>query len=194
MSIRHGLLALLAEQPAHGYGLKSSFEHSTAGAWPLNVGQVYSTLSRLERDGLVEAQALGVPGVPSAAGPERDQEGTAVAADDRTRRAWRITEAGHAALTEWYATPVIDDPPARDELTIKVLLAIAAETVDVSDLLQRQRAETLERLQRYTRQKAQADADTDLPWLLLLDALILKGRAEVDWLDLCEQRLRQRDA
>lgn len=170
MTIRHGLLALLERESTHGYGLKSTFEQSTSGTWPLNVGQVYTTLSRLERDGLVE--------------PSGDGEGA--------RRSWRITDDGRAALAEWYATPVVDDPPSRDELAIKVLLAIAADSVDVSAILQRQRAETVERLQRYTRQKAAADPDAQLPWVLLLDGLILKAKAEVDWLDLCEQRLRQR--
>ncbi len=53
MSVRHSLLALLEEGPRYGYQLRSEFEHRTAAAWPLNVGQVYSTLARLERDGLV---------------------------------------------------------------------------------------------------------------------------------------------
>ena len=55
MSIRHGLLALLAQEPMYGAQLRSEFESRTGGTWPLNVGQVYTTLSRLERDGLVEA-------------------------------------------------------------------------------------------------------------------------------------------
>lgn len=170
MTVRNSLLALLADHPAHGYGLKSTFEESTAGAWPLNVGQVYTTLARLERDGLVEPEAAG-------AGP---------------RQTWRLTEAGRAALGEWYATPVVEDPPARDELAIKVLLAVAADAVDVSEILQRQRVASLERLQELTRLKAKADPEDELPWVLLLDALILKAKAEVDWLDLCEERLRRR--
>ncbi|MEM8712303.1 MAG: PadR family transcriptional regulator, partial [Planctomycetota bacterium] len=59
MTVKNSLLAMLAQEPAHGYGLKSSFEKSTAGTWPLNVGQVYQTLNRLERDGLVESKATG---------------------------------------------------------------------------------------------------------------------------------------
>ena len=170
MTVRHSLLALLASEPTHGYGLKSSFEKSTAGAWPLNVGQVYTTLARLERDGLVKA------------------EGTA----DPKRHSWRITDDGREALSSWYATPVLDDPPSRDELAIKVLLAVAADDVDVGGILHSQRVATMERLQGYTRHKAQADPDTDLPWVLLLDALVLKAEAELKWLDLCAERLRQR--
>ncbi len=169
MSVRNSLLALLAEHPAHGYALKSSFEKSTAGTWPLNVGQVYTTLGRLERDGLVETEGV-----------------------DDTRQTWRITKSGRAALEQWYASPVADDPPTRDELAIKVLLAVAADDVDVSGILQGQRAATMERLQELTRHKRKADPERELPWILLLDALILKAEAEIRWLDLCEERLRQR--
>jgi DNA-binding PadR family transcriptional regulator len=169
MSVRHSLLALLAGEPAHGYGLKSGFEKSTAGAWPLNVGQVYTTLARLERDGMVTAEGGG----------------------DEERSTWRITREGRAELAAWYAAPV-DDRPARDELAIKVLVALAAGSVDVTKILQAQRTATLERLQEWTRSKRRADPEADLAWLLLLDALILKAEAEVKWLDLCEERLRAR--
>lgn len=170
MSVRNSLLAILAERPTHGYGLKSVFEKSTARAWPLNVGQVYTTLARLERDGLVR--------------PRRRR-------DASDRPSWMITPAGREAVAGWYAEPV-DDRPVRDELAIKVLLAVAAESVDVSAVLQRQRSATLERLQAYVRDKQQADPEEDLAWLLLLDALILKSRAEIEWLDLCEERLCHR--
>ena len=170
MSVRQGLLALLAEEPQHGYGLKTGFEHRTGGTWPLNIGQVYTTLQRLERDGLVEAL-------------DSDGEG---------RVRYRLTTAGGVALDAWYAEPIVPDPPPRDELAIKVLLAVAAEHVDVRALLQRQRTATVEQLQDYTRQKATADPDDELPLVLLLDALILRAEAEVRWLDLCEARLKAR--
>lgn len=177
MSVRHGLLAILADHPAHGYGLKSAFEANTAGAWPLNVGQVYTTLRRLERDGLVEP-------APAVDGDE----------EHGSRQTWRITAAGRTALADWYAAPVLENLPSRDELAIKVLLAVAADAVDVSEILQAQRVSAMERLQQYTRHKARSDPDRELPWVLLLDALILKAEAEVRWLDLCEERLRQRDS
>lgn len=170
MSVPHSLLALLAERPAHGYGLKAGFERRTAGAWPLNVGQVYATLGRLERDGLVE----------------RADDG------EEARQVWRVTAAGRAAVDAWYEAPVVADPPARDELAIKLLLALAAEGVDAREVLQRQRTATLERLQELTREKLRADPEGDLAWVLLVDALVLKARAEVEWLDLVEERLRAR--
>ncbi len=172
MTIKHSLLAILAAEPTHGYGLKSRFEESTAGAWPLNVGQVYTTLNRLERDGLVVPEGI----------------------DGSSRQSWRLTDEGRAALHDWYDTPVVNDPPARDELAIKVLLAIGADGADVGDILHQQRAATMERLQQFTRHKRKADPDAELPWLLLLDALILKAEAEIRWLDLCEQRIAGRDA
>lgn len=171
MSVKHSLLAMLADGIDHVADLKSGFEDRTGGAWLLNVGQVYTTLQRLERDGLVVA----VPG-----------------AEDRT--AYRLTEAGRTLLTDWYDTPVVVESPPRDELAIKVLIAIAAEHVDVTSLLQRQRRAAVEQLQEYTRQKTHADPDEDLPWLLLLDALILRTESEIRWLDVCEARLRHVDA
>jgi DNA-binding PadR family transcriptional regulator len=165
MSIRNSFLAILSTRPSHGYGLKSAFEESTAGLWPLNAGQVYTTLARLERDGLVEAD---------------EQE-----AD---RRAWRITRRGRDALGEWYGTPV-HDRSARDELVIKVLVAVAAGEEKIGGVLQIQRDATMRRLQQYTREKMEVDPSTDLGWLLMLDALILRAEAEIRWLDLCERRL-----
>jgi DNA-binding PadR family transcriptional regulator len=171
VSMKHGILALLEDGPSHGYQLKTEFESRTGGAWMVNVGQVYSTLQRLERDGMV---------VPDG--------------DDDDRRTYRITEAGRATLDRWFTEPVVIDSPPRDELAIKVLLAVAAEHVDVTGVLQRQRTATLEQLQEYTRLKRQADPDDDLPFVLLMDALVLKAEAEVRWLDTCEARLRRRAA
>jgi DNA-binding PadR family transcriptional regulator len=170
MSIRHSLLALLADRPTHGYGLKTEFEASTAGAWPLNVGQVYTTLNRLERDGLVEPVGVG----------------------EGDRQDWRITDGGRKALAEWYATPESEDPPARDALTLKVLLAASAGEVDMAALLQAQRVATMARLHEYTRHRQAADPERQTTWLLLLESLILKAEAEVKWIDLCEQRLAGR--
>jgi DNA-binding PadR family transcriptional regulator len=169
MSVRFGLLALLAEAPTHGYQLKTGFERRTGGSWALNIGQVYTTLQRLERDGLVEE--VGSNG---------------------DRRDYRITETGHRQLADWFATPVVPDGPTRDELTIKVLLAVAAEDVDVTEVLQRQRRASVEQLQAYTRRKAQADPEKELGFLMMLDALIFRTESEIRWLDACEARIRYR--
>jgi DNA-binding PadR family transcriptional regulator len=170
MSVRFGLLALLDEAPSHGYNLKTAFERRTGGSWALNIGQVYTTIQRLERDGLVES--------------------VDTADDGDDRREYRITPAGRAQLATWFDNPVVAEAPARDELTIKVLLAVAAGDVDVTALLQRQRRASIEQLQAYTRRKAKANPERDVAFLILLDALIFRTEAEIRWLDACDARIR----
>ena len=168
MSVRYGLLALLDEAPSHGYNLKTTFERRTGGSWALNIGQVYTTIQRLERDGLVES----------------------IGGADDDRREYRITPAGREQLAAWFESPVVPEAPARDELTIKVLLAVAAGDVDVTALLQRQRRASVEQLQAYTRRKAKADPQRDVAFLILLDALVFRTEAEIRWLDACDARIR----
>ncbi len=175
MSIRQGLLALLEQAPMYGYQLRTEFESRTGATWPLNVGQVYTTLSRLERDGLVEPQG-------------DDGEGHVV---------YRITEAGREAVREWFATPVTRTTPPRDELAIKLAVAVTLPGVDVRSVVQRQRTATVRALQDYTRLKHRATeaggiSGADLAWLLVLDALVFQAEAEVRWLDHCEARLTRR--
>ena len=164
MSVRHGLLALLAEQPRHGYELRAEFERRTGGA--LNVGQVYTTLSRLERDGRVASQGENEAGQVQYA----------------------VTEQGREELAEWFTTPVRRESRPRDELAIKLALAVTAPAVDVRAVLQAQRTDSMRALQDYTRLKVRAD-EGDLAWLLVLDALVFQTEAEVRWLDHCESRL-----
>ena len=190
MSVRNGLLAILDQQPRHGHGLTSEFEKRTAGVWPLNVGQIHTTLERLQRDGLVAPCDPDAAAADAPRGSPRAR--SRPAAGPSVRQSFTRTPAGRTALEPWYATPVVDDPPGRDESTIKVLLAVAAGTTDVTAVTQRQRAAAMERLQQSTRRKLQADPQRDLTWRLLLDALILKAEAGIRWLDLCDERLRQR--
>jgi DNA-binding PadR family transcriptional regulator len=167
MSIRHGLLALLAEGPSYGYQLRARLESRTGGTWPLNIGQVYTTLSRLQRDGLAEAAGE----------------------DDEGHSTYRITDAGRAGVDEWFGSPVERSSPARDELAIKLALAVSSPMADVRRVVQVQRTATMRSLQELTRLKARADADADLAWLLVLDALVFQAEAEIRWLDHCEARL-----
>ncbi len=171
MSIRQGLLALLAQRPMYGAQLRSEFESRTGGTWPLNVGQVYSTLNRLERDGLVEA----------AGGPDEDG-----------RIAYRLTDAGQATVSRWWLTPVDRAEHPRDELTIKLALAVTVPGVDVPAVVQSQRTQTLRSLQDLTRLKLRATESDDLAWLLVLDNLVFAAEAEVRWLDHVEARLLRR--
>ena len=169
MSVRLGLLALLDEQPRHGYQLHAQFKERTGDTWPLNIGQVYTTLARLERDGLVEA-----------AGD-----------DDEGRQAYSLTDDGRAELDRWFATPVARADRPRDELAIKLAVAFSVSAIDVRKVLQTQRAATLRDLQELTRQK-RALADGDLAYALALDSLIFQAEAEVRWLDSCEERLTKK--
>jgi DNA-binding PadR family transcriptional regulator len=167
MSIRHGLLALLAEAPAHGYALRAELEERTGGTWRLNVGQVYTTLARLRRDELVEP-----------ADGSSDQV------------VYSITAAGRQEVRRWFDEPVSRDAPDRDELAIKLALAVRQPGVDVVDLIQRQRVHGLRVLQDLTILKRRADADPDdLSWSLVVDGLIFRAEAEIRWLDHCEARV-----
>ncbi|KAB8193670.1 PadR family transcriptional regulator [Nonomuraea phyllanthi] len=161
MSIRHGLLALLSGGPRYGYQLRVEFEASTGATWPLNIGQVYTTLSRLERDGLV------APG----------------GADEQGRAVYTITEAGREELERWFSTPVAQTDRPRDELAIKIAMAVAGD-VDVAEVIQTQRVATMRALQELTRAKRAATAG--LARRLVLDAQIFKAEAEQRWLDHCE--------
>ncbi len=170
MSVRQGLLALLEQGPMYGYQLRAEFETRTGATWPLNVGQVYTTLARLERDGLVEPAG-------------DDGDGHAV---------YRITDTGRTEVVTWFSTPVSRTSPPRDELAIKLAMAVTVPGVDVRAVVQGQRSATVRALQDYTRLKARAaegSTPQDLAWLLVLDSLVFAAEAEVRWLDHCEARL-----
>jgi len=172
MSVKQALLALLEEGPRYGYQLRAQFERRTGATWPLNVGQVYTTLTRLERDGLV-------------AGAGADGEGHVV---------YRITEAGRGEVATWFTTPVERTQPPRDELAIKLALAVTVPGVDVGRVIQQQRSATMTALQDYTRLKrraAEGQKPEDLAWSLVLDSLVFSTEAEIRWLDHCEARLRR---
>ncbi|WP_330474910.1 PadR family transcriptional regulator [Terrabacter sp. C0L_2] len=171
MSVKQGLLALLAEEPMYGARLRSEFEARTGGTWPLNVGQVYTTLARLERDGLVEPVG---------------------GSDDEGRIAYRLTEAGRSEIESWWLTPVDRDSTPRDELVIKLALAVTSPGVDVQRVVQTQRTATLKHLRDLTRLKSRASDEPDahdLAWLLVLENLLFAAEAEVRWLDHVESTL-----
>ena len=167
MSVRHGLLALLERGTRYGYQLRSEFEHATGGTWPLNIGQVYTTLARLERDGMVRAL------------PE----------NDGGQRPYEITPSGRAELTLWFTTPVAQADRPRDELAIKLALALTTPGVDVRSVVQTQRTATMRQLQELTRLKTGNDPTSDLAWHLVLEAMVFQAEAEVRWLDHCESSL-----
>ncbi|MCL8024076.1 PadR family transcriptional regulator [Nocardioides bruguierae] len=181
MSVKLALLALLETEPMYGYQLRVEFEGRTGSTWPLNVGQVYTTLTRLERDGLVE---------PAAGDEQQDAGGQDE--DGRSQQRYRLTDAGRDEVAAWFTTPVSRTQPARDELAIKVALAVTVPGVDVGTLIQRQRTASMAALQDYTRLKRRAgESDGDLAWSLVLDSLVFAAEAEIRWLDHCEARVRR---
>ena len=172
MSIRYSILALLQEQPRYGYQLRAAFEERTGAVWPLNIGQVYTTLNRLERDALVR------------------KEGD----DGRGHVLFSITDAGTAEIRRWFATAVDRGAPPRNELAIKLALAVTTAGTDVPALIQAQREISLRELQEYTQDRKDLAANqrvTDTARLLVLDSLIFHAEAEARWLDLCDARLVQ---
>src|SRR5450756_3156097 len=111
MSVRHALLALLSEGPKYGLQLREEFEARTGEVWPLNVGQVYTTLQRLERDGLVAAVGEDQAGGDSAGEP---------VAQGAPQKAYQITDAGAAELARWLRVPPDLSTPPRDDLVMKI--------------------------------------------------------------------------
>ena len=191
MSIRQAMLAILEQGPMYGYQLRAEFEQRTGETWPLNIGQVYTTLTRLERDGMVEVVDEQVGSEVAGHGGAGEQHGS-----DRTHVSYRATESGRSEVSEWFATPVPRSQPPRDELAIKLALAVTLPGVDVGTIIQRQRSATIAALQDYTRLKRSGRAATpqapeDLAWSLVLDSLVFDAEAEVRWLDHCEARLRR---
>lgn len=180
MSVRNGLLALLSQTPMGVYQLRKEFEARTGGTWPLNIGQVYSTVQRLERDGLVAS--LGV--------------------DDDDIERFELTADGAQAAQAWWTSPVLRGSPERDELVIKLALAVTVPGVEVRAVVQSQRRETMTALRDFTRLKVRAadgasvaaeGADgTDLAWSLVLENHIFAAEAEIRWLDHLEATVLRR--
>ncbi len=169
MSVRHALLALLSEGPKYGLQLREEFEARTGEVWPLNVGQVYTTLQRLERDGLVES------------------DGTA---DDGPQKGFKITADGEAELAGWLRTPPDLASPPRDELVMKVLMAVRVPGIDVREVIQSHRRYLVELMQQWTRIK-DAEADSDLSLALVVDSELFRLDAVIRWLDSADGRLKR---
>jgi len=170
MSVRQSLLAILDQGPCYGYQLRAEFDRRTGSTWPLNVGQIYNTLERLERDGLV------------AKGD----------ADEHGHVYFEITDAGRLEVQDWLGSPVERGPGTRDELAIKLAVAATLPGVDATELIQTQRRASLAQLQSLRRTKyagADPEGPEELAWTLVVDSMIFAAEAEVRWLDRTEQRL-----
>ena len=169
MSVRHALLALLSEGPKYGLQLREEFETRTGDVWPLNGGQVYTTLQRLERDGLVESDGTG---------------------DEGPRKGFRITAEGKRELAVWLRTPPDLSSPPRDELVMKILVALYVPSADVHAVIQVHRRYLVELMQRWTRIR-EDETGGDLSTLLAVDAELFRLDSVVRWLDAAEARVNR---
>ncbi|RUR01304.1 PadR family transcriptional regulator [Labedella endophytica] len=165
MTVRHSILAILAVGPCYGYQLRSEFDRRTGSTWPLNVGQIYTTLERLERDRLVQRG-------------ETDAEGHLY---------WEITGDGRAAVAEWLADPVAPARGVRDELAVKIAIASTLPGVDAGALVSTQRSATERRLAELgsARFDGVPGGPEERAWMLLHDGLVIDAEGELRWLDRC---------
>lgn len=174
MSVKYGLLGVLAKEPLHGYELKTAFEERAGGFWNINYGQIYSTLDRLTRDGLVEAET------------EATDAG-------RERKVYSITKRGAAELRRWLMQPVERRRPLRDELFVKLALLDPGEPDPILRLLEDQRQFYLSQMAQLTREKLKLQSEPDggdrLMTDLLIDAALFHAEADLRWLDHCESRI-----
>jgi len=172
MSVRHAMLALLSEGPTYGLRLREEFEDRTGEVWPLNVGQVYTTLQRLERDGLAESDGSG---------------------EDGPQKIFRITSDGGRELAGWLRTPPDLSSPPRDELVMKVLIALRMPGTDPHAVIQAHRRYLVQLMQQWTRIKDD-EADGALGLALAIDAELFRLDSVVRWLDVADARLEQAEA
>lgn len=174
VSVKYGLLGMLAKEPLHGYELKTAFEERAGGFWNINYGQIYSTLDRLTRAGLVEAET------------ESTDAG-------RERKVYSITKKGAADLRRWLMRPVERRRPLRDELFVKLALLDPNVPEPILRLLEDQRQFYLARMAELTREKLRLQTEPGggdrLMTDLLIDAALFHAEADLRWLDHCESRL-----
>jgi DNA-binding PadR family transcriptional regulator len=163
--MRYPVLACLAAAPAHGYEIKRGLEaRFGAPVAPLNVGQIYTTLQRLQRDELVEDADVAPDG-------------------GRDRRVYRLTAAGHRALEEWVGTASAPTR-LRDDFFMKLVFAREIGLAEPAELIGRQRARYLSALADLER--VLADGDADATTALVVEGAALHLEADLKWLDRCE--------
>jgi DNA-binding PadR family transcriptional regulator len=172
--VRNLLLALLAKAPAHGYELKVALEETFGNAWPpVNIGQIYTTLSRLERDGLVRSVLVAQEHRPD-------------------KKVYELTEEGLTEYRTWIATPIVG-PRLRDDLFLKLILVQSPRFDEDNNprvLIERQRRAILQSLRELNDLAARQNGAGNPGALLLIEGAILHLQADIQWLDLCESRLK----
>ncbi len=168
MSLRFGILGLLAEEPLHGYEAKARFEAMLGHTWEVNIGQVYSTLQRLERDNLVE--------------PAGDR-------GDRGKLAYQLTPSGRQALDRWLSEPEAEPQQLHDELFVKLMLIRRLANGNLTGLIDRQRRVYLQRIRDLAELERRARAEQRPDLLLLIKGAVIHTEADLKWLDACLEEL-----
>ena len=166
MSVPPALLGLLQAGPRHGYDLKRAYDERFGHDRPLAYGQVYATLARLLRNGLVEVESE--PG------------------DGPDRKRYAITDAGVSDVEQWLTHPEKPEPYLQSTLYTKVVLALLTGH-DAADVLDTQRTEHLRLMRELTRRKT----DGDLADQLVCDHALFHLEADLRWLELTAARLEQ---
>jgi DNA-binding PadR family transcriptional regulator len=171
MTVKHGILGLLALQPRYGYELRAAFLAVVGGEqnWDLKPAQIYSTLARLEKAGLVKA---------AGGGTKRNPE----------KRVFSITARGRGELERWFE---VNEPPdhQRDTTYLKMVLSLATGLADARKILSRERAMLYRELHKATTRRAEVDPQRELSLILLLDKTVMHLEADLRWLDMLETRL-----
>lgn len=170
MSVKHALLALLYQNPAHGYELGKQLNTVISAEWDVKQGQIASTLARLKDADLVDY----------------DVEATDDAPD---RKVYFITDEGKQELEDWYLTPEVRDYRLGDAFYIKLVLSLIGGPVPPEQVLAMQRRELYQQLHEVTEMRLHADARTQLPWILLLESAIMHLEADLRWIEMCDVRL-----
>ncbi|MFJ9737950.1 PadR family transcriptional regulator [Streptomyces sp. NPDC101166] len=169
--MRLPLLALLARGPAHGYELKQDLEQLLGSAYPQpNVGQVYVTLGRLEKQGLIEGEAVEQSSRPN-------------------KKVYHLTDDGRAALRTWFSEPE-DEPRVRDDFFMKLALAPRTGLADQVALINQQRRQYLNTMRSLSKLAAAEDRNNRIAHLLIEGAM-LHLQADLDWLERCQEELEE---
>ena len=168
--MRLPLLALLAKEPAHGYELKQALEQTFGAAYPrANIGQVYVTLGRLEKAGLIEGRDVAQDGKPD-------------------KRVYAITEAGRHEVAAWLTEPT-EGPRVRDEFFLKLVLAPETRLADRLTLINNQRRHYLNVMRGLNRMAAEERGNQVSQ--LLIEGAVLHLQADLDWLERCQEELEK---
>ncbi|WP_406442594.1 PadR family transcriptional regulator [Streptomyces sp. NBC_00631] len=169
--MRLPLLALLARGPAHGYELKQDLEQLLGSAYPQpNVGQIYVTLGRLEKQGLIEGEDIEQSSRPN-------------------KKVYRLTASGQAELRAWFDRPE-DEPRVRDDFFMKLALAPQTGIADQIALINRQRRQYLNSMRGLSKLAAAESRDNRIAHLLIEGAM-LHLQADLDWLERCQEELEE---